>query len=194
MDPWMVQGEKAKELFTASDVAQFCQVDLKTIHNWSDRGEIRHFRTPGRHLRFTRVDVLDFLRKYGYPIPEELQQGKPRVLVLEDDPGAAQQSEEALRHSFDVLSDGDPVRALILIGADAPDAVVVNDVVGGVDGMHIIECLAAMDATRHVRTVLFSSDADKRTTAMAHGASALVTKPDVERLGLTLQALMGLTR
>ncbi|HEX2675074.1 MAG TPA: helix-turn-helix domain-containing protein, partial [Polyangiales bacterium] len=64
----MARRAQAKELFTASEVARFCQVDLKTIHNWADRGEIRHFRTPGRHLRFRRVDVLDFLRKYGYPV------------------------------------------------------------------------------------------------------------------------------
>ena len=42
----------APELFTASEFAHFCQVDLKTIHNWADKGEIRHFRTPGRHLDF----------------------------------------------------------------------------------------------------------------------------------------------
>src|SRR5258708_34113094 len=77
---------RAPELFTASDVARFCQVDLKTIHNWADKGEIRHFRTPGRHLRFRRLDVLDFLRKYGYPIPEVLRMGKPKVVIIAEDP------------------------------------------------------------------------------------------------------------
>lgn len=190
----MAQGEKAKELFTASDVAHFCQVDLKTIHNWAERGEIRHFRTPGRHLRFTHVDVLDFLRKYGYPIPEELQQGKPKVIVLEDDPEAARNSARALRPAFDVTAHADPVDALIRIGANAPDAVVVDDQVGGLDGMHIIKCLAETEATRHVRTILFSKHAEKRRPAMAHGASAHVPKPDVDLLGETLEALMGLTR
>ena len=46
------------ELFTASELARFCHVDLKTIHNWVEKGEIRHFRTPGRHLRFRRPDVI----------------------------------------------------------------------------------------------------------------------------------------
>jgi excisionase family DNA binding protein len=190
----MAQGEKAKDLFTASQVAHFCQVDLKTIHNWAERAEIRHFRTPGRHLRFTRVDVLDFLRKYGYPIPEELQQGKPKVVVLEDDPDAARTSEEALGRAFDVTAHADPVGALIRIGANAPDAVVVNDTVGGLDGTHIIKCLAETDATRHVRTVLFSHDEGARRRAMASGASAHVPKSDVQLLGETLQALMGLSR
>jgi hypothetical protein len=38
------------DLFTAPEVARFCKVDLKTIHNWVDRQQIEHFRTPGRHL------------------------------------------------------------------------------------------------------------------------------------------------
>jgi len=62
----------AKKLFTATDVAKLCEVDLKTIHNWADKGDIPHFRTPGRHLRFGRADVAVFLRKHGYPMPTEL--------------------------------------------------------------------------------------------------------------------------
>src|SRR5258708_41250 len=85
-DPSGRASSNIPELFTGSDVARFCQVDLKTIHNWSDKGEIRHFRTPGRHLRFRRVDVLDFLRKYGYPIPDVLRTGKPKVVVVDGDP------------------------------------------------------------------------------------------------------------
>lgn len=62
----------SEELLKATDVAKFCQVDLKTIHNWCDKGYVPHFRTPGRHLRFKRADVKEFLQKHGYPIPEGL--------------------------------------------------------------------------------------------------------------------------
>src|SRR5437016_13880731 len=88
------------ELFTASDVARFCQVDLKTIHNWADKGEIPHFRTPGRHLRFRRLDVLDFLRKYGYAIPEALRQNKPRVVIVDADSTASSTLKRALGRRF----------------------------------------------------------------------------------------------
>ena len=65
-----------KDLYGASDVARFCQVDLKTIHNWVEKGNvIPHFRTPGRHLRFKAGDVVAFLKKYGYTMPEELDGG-----------------------------------------------------------------------------------------------------------------------
>src|ERR1700760_3931855 len=104
------------EPFTASDVARFCQVDLKTIHNWADKCEIRHFRTPGRHLRFRRLDVLDFLRKYGYPIPEELSAGKPRVVAVDDDPNVLAGIRRALSRRFEVTTFQDPFDALVAVG------------------------------------------------------------------------------
>ena len=53
----------------ASDLAAICQVDLKTIHNWFDRGRISGFRTPGRHLRFTSGSVVAFLDQFGFDVP-----------------------------------------------------------------------------------------------------------------------------
>lgn len=61
-----------KELYVASELADICKVDLKTIHNWVTRGHLAAFRTPGRHLRFKVVDVLAFMTKFGYPAPASL--------------------------------------------------------------------------------------------------------------------------
>lgn len=61
-----------EKLFTASDLARFCQVDLKTIHNWADKGKNIHFRTPGRHLRFRASDVRYFLVRQGFSVPSEV--------------------------------------------------------------------------------------------------------------------------
>ncbi|MFO0758834.1 MAG: helix-turn-helix domain-containing protein [Byssovorax sp.] len=71
-----------KKLFTASDLATMCEVDLKTIHNWVDRGRITHFRTPGRHLRFRAADVVEFLRTWGYDVPRELKAETTRVVMV----------------------------------------------------------------------------------------------------------------
>lgn len=62
----------APRIFTSRDLATFCQVDGKTVHNWADKGAIRCFRTPGRHLRFKAVDVAEFLAKFGYDIPSSV--------------------------------------------------------------------------------------------------------------------------
>src|ERR1041384_8080653 len=141
----MAKRGQAKELFTASEVAKFCQVDLKTIHNWADRGEIRHFRTPGRHLRFRRVDVLDFLRKYGYPVPEALKLGRPRVLVVDEDAAMLEGVERALSTRYDVQTFSEPVDALIAIGSETPDVVVLDIASSRMDGTAAIASLRSAE-------------------------------------------------
>ena len=190
----MRERDAGRELFTASDVARFCQVDLKTIHNWADRGEIRHFRTPGRHLRFRRVDVLDFLRKYGYPVPEVLMQGKPRVLLLDTDAVSTANVKRALGKRFEVTSYEDPIDALVSMGSEAPDVVVIDGNAAEVEGNHILRRLKSIEATRHVRVIVYSQDDDLKKAMLEGGASAFVAKPDANKLRETLEQMMGLER
>lgn len=68
-------------VYTAQDVARFCEVDLKTIHHWADAGKIPHRRTEGRHLRFRRNHVLAFLHAHGYPLPSPITTEKPTVFL-----------------------------------------------------------------------------------------------------------------
>jgi excisionase family DNA binding protein len=181
-------------LFTASQVARFCQVDLKTIHNWADRGRIPHFRTPGRHLRFRRPHVLDFLRKYGYPIPEELYAGRPRVALLVDSPDSKDAVVDALSGTFEVVDYRGAVDGLLGIGEQPPDAVVLGAKVGRISGVEIIGALKRSDSTQHIRAVLFSvGDLDKQE-ALEAGASAHVNASDVRGLKDTLETLMGVAR
>lgn len=53
----------------ATDLAACCDVDLKTVHNWCNEGEVKHFRSPGRHIRLDPADVIKFLEGYGYKVP-----------------------------------------------------------------------------------------------------------------------------
>lgn len=115
-----------EKLLTASDLAALCEVDLKTIHNWVDRGRIAHFRTPGRHLRFKAADVAEFLRAWGYTVPRELAKANSRSILVIG-------TKEAMTHVTRALGEGAPIRhaghpydALIYAGADPADAYVVE--------------------------------------------------------------------
>lgn len=187
-------GVQTKDLFTASEVAKFCQVDLKTIHNWADRGEIRHFRTPGRHLRFRRVDVLDFLRRYGYPIPETLAEGRPRVVLIDPDPGSRDAVQLALDPRFEVEGFSDPIEALVAIGSEAPDIVVMENLSNGMDAIHFVSRLKNLSSTQHVRFVVYASSEERKHQILDAGASAVVRKPDTTSLRETLNNLLGLQR
>ena len=127
-----------EKLLTASDLAALCEVDLKTIHNWVDRGRIPHFRTPGRHLRFRAADVAEFLRAWGYSVPRELARASARtILVVGTNDTLAlvhrALSEGATPGAAPPASNGQPVRlashpydALIYAGSDPGDVYVVD--------------------------------------------------------------------
>jgi excisionase family DNA binding protein len=182
------------ELFTASQLARFCHVDLKTIHNWADRGEIRHFRTPGRHLRFHRADVVEFLRKYGYPVPAILRAGKPKVVVVDDDPHVLASIRRALGRRFEVTTFQDPFDALVALGRLEPDAIVVDVQMKGLDGMKCLERLKAIESTSRIRTVVFSSQHDKRRAVLEAGANDFVPKGDIALLRESVERLTGVER
>ena len=182
------------ELFTASDVARFCQVDLKTIHNWADKGEIRHFRTPGRHLRFRRLDVLDFLRKYGYPIPEVLRMGKPKVVVVDDDPAVLAAVRRTLAKKFDLVTFQDPFDALVAVGNLQPDALILDIKMPGLDGVRCLERLRSIDVTGHIRCLVYSAHEDGKKAATEAGAYDFIKKGELAELRDSLERLMGLER
>lgn len=194
----MERTEKpAPELFTASKLASFCQVDLKTIHNWADKGEIRHFRTPGRHLRFRRQDVLDFLRKYNYPIPEELKSEKPKIVIVDSDPLLLATLRRSLAHLFEITTFQEPLDALVNIGGLEADAIVMDIVHEGLDGLRLLESLRVMDATAHIRPVAYSSHGDKKQAALDAGALEFIDRrtidEDATALREALERLTGLT-
>jgi excisionase family DNA binding protein len=188
----VADAQKSEGLFTASQIARFCQVDLKTIHNWADRGQISHFRTPGRHLRFRRPHVLDFLRKYGYPIPDELEAERPRVALFVDGLREKDKVLASLQTTFEVVDYPDPLTGLLQIGEQPPDAIVLGAQVGDLSGADIIDALKRGNNTRHVRAILLAGGEADKQAALEAGASAYVSASDTKGLRDTLEALMGI--
>lgn len=189
-----ITTQQVPELFTASDVARFCQVDLKTIHNWADKGEIRHFRTPGRHLRFRRLDVLDFLRKYGYPIPEVLRHGKPKVVVVDEDPAVLASLRKVLSKRFELTTFQDPFDALVAVGSLQPDAMILDVKMPGLDGLRCLERMRALEVTSHIRCIIYSEAEEMKKSATEAGAYDFIKKGEMAELRDSLERLMGLER
>ncbi|MDH5490972.1 MAG: helix-turn-helix domain-containing protein [Myxococcales bacterium] len=186
----MGSGAKEKTLFTASELAAFCQVDLKTIHNWADRGEMRHFRTPGRHLRFRREDVIDFLRRYGYPIPPNLVAARPRLLVVAP-LGRDEPLMRMLSPGHEVVEVTSPLEALLQIGASPPDAVLVPEQLVGVAAVDWIAAIKNAAATRHVRVLAIGTSRDEHASLLGAGASAHLAAEPAELVVDALRAMLG---
>ena len=128
--PRTVKTRSGARVYTAQTLADFCEVDLKTVHHWADRGKVPHFRTEGRHLRFRRNDVVRFLRAHNYPLPDALVRARPSVALalgqtsLE---GAALTLDEVTKRlgsRFAVRRHASGAIALAHLLLDGPDALV----------------------------------------------------------------------
>src|SRR5262245_17770091 len=119
-------GVRGEKLLTASDLAALCEVDLKTIHNWVDRGRIAHFRTPGRHLRFRAADVAEFLRAWGYTVPRELARASSRVALFIGGKDAASMVTRVIGDNLPLRHAVHPYDVLVLAGAEPADVYIVD--------------------------------------------------------------------
>jgi excisionase family DNA binding protein len=182
------------QLFTASDIARFCQVDLKTIHNWADKGEIKHFRTPGRHLRFRRVDVLEFLRKYGYPIPQQLREGKPRVVIIDEEESTLSSLRRSLGKRFELSTFTDPFEALVALGQLQPEAVLLDVGLKSMDGVRLIERMRKVPSTAHIRVLACTNDESKRNAALDAGAQEAVPRGSAAQIREALERVTGVDK
>jgi excisionase family DNA binding protein len=123
---------------TARQVALRVGVELKTVHNWVSRGLLRHFRTPGRHLRFQLVDVDEFLRQQGYPKPRKSAFPKHLAIV----PPRRRASLARAFGGRHVTWQADPLRALVAAGRERPGVIVID--AGCLDGLDPGGCVQAL--------------------------------------------------
>lgn len=70
---------------TTGEAGKYCNVTYVTIIRWIKQGKIKAYKTPGGRYRIQPSDLVEFLRRYEMPVPEELQ-SKTKILVVDDDP------------------------------------------------------------------------------------------------------------
>lgn len=169
----------ADDLFTAPQVAKICSTDLKTIHNWVNRGEIKSFRTPGRHLRFRREDILEFLGRFGYPIPDGFSPSKKRLVLCEEADNVRRALKRSLARDFEVEAFSDHVDALLAIGRQKPDMLIVN----GTSGDNVVHLVERLAASKIDAQILIYGDGVDETSYNGRGSSIeFVSTTDTKEL------------
>lgn len=175
-------------VYSAQALANFCEVDLKTVHHWADRGKVAHFRTDGRHLRFRRNDVVRFLRAHGYPLPESLVKVRPTVsLALEPSmlEGAALTLDDLakrLASRFSIRRHGNGIAAVAHLVAESPDALVVSLEDPSMGFPSAIAALKADAATSWMIVAALTGVEVVEATVRSAGADIVVPSNDLTKL------------
>ncbi len=170
---------------TLGQAARYLGVAQSTIRKWSDQGRVPAFYTPGGHRRFRRNDLAAFIDRSG---PGGRRSG-PVVLVVDDDPLLREYMRVNLELAgYSVREAENGEHALTAIEDQAPDLVLLDVVMPGVDGWQLLRQLEERHGS--IPVIMFSGEADARE-ATDRGASAFVGKPfDPEELLARAKALV----
>ena len=154
--------ERDMKLLTASDVAELCEVDLKTIHNWVERGCIPHFRTPGRHLRFQAVDVARFLREWGYAIPRRFYAEIAHSIVVVGGKDVTALVSRVAGQTASVHVVEDLYHALLHVGAEPTSALVIDGSIAQAAPEMLAPAISALTRAFTALTIVLLGDDPQR--------------------------------
>ncbi len=166
---------------TLGQAAKFLGVAQSTIRKWSDQGRVPAFYTPGGHRRYRRHDLESFVDRSG---PGGQSAAGPLVLVVDDDARLREYIRVNLElHGYAVLEAENGEQALAAIEYQAPDLVLLDLVMPGLDGWQMLQQLQERHGS--IPVIMFSGKVDERAAAEAaeRGAHGFVGKPfDPEEL------------
>jgi excisionase family DNA binding protein len=159
---------------TLGQAAKFLGVAQSTIRKWSDQGRVPAFYTPGGHRRYRRRDLEAFLDRSG---PGGHTSG-PLVLVVDDDPRLREYMRVNLEmEGYTVREAASADEALQVLEDGAPDLVLLDVVMPGIDGWQMLQRMQERHGS--VPVIMFSGQVDERSAGQAEerGARGFVGKP-----------------
>jgi excisionase family DNA binding protein len=168
-------GSSEPDWLTLGQAAKYLGVAQSTIRKWSDQGRVPAFYTPGGHRRYRRGDLDKFLESSG---PGGREQVGPTLLVVDDDPRLREYMRVNLEiEGYSVREAESAEQALEAIANQAPDLVLLDVVMPGVDGWQMLQRL--QEKYGSIPVIMFSGKVDERALAEAaeRGAHGFIGKP-----------------
>ncbi|MCX5792415.1 MAG: response regulator [Elusimicrobia bacterium] len=153
--------------FSTFDVGKICNVAHTTVINWIERKELTAHSTPGGHRRVYHSDFLVFLRKYHMRVPPELleKEKNPVILIVDDDAEILSMLSRAFKEyapEFKVRTTQNGLEALIIVGREPPNVIILDVVMPKMDGLAVCKTLKAGASSRHIKVLVITG---KKLTA-----------------------------
>ncbi|HOV13583.1 MAG TPA: response regulator [Spirochaetota bacterium] len=169
---------KRKEYYTTSDMAKILHVVVGSVINWVDDGQIDAILTPGGHRKIPYKEVIKFLKSHNYQIPKELL-SKKLVYLVDDEEGIHDFFKQIFKNieGFELISFYSGTDALISIGKQIPEIIIVDIVMPDIDGIQVIKNIRAKQAYSSIHIVSISADIEKKEVALKSGANVFLKKP-----------------
>jgi len=187
------------DILTVYKASQYCRVSPKTIINWIEAGHIKAYKTVGGHRRINKNDLEDFMKRQGIPIPEEeLDEGRKRILVVDDDPIIVEtivQSLEEDEFDYEVISASDGFEAGIQVNHFKPHLLILDIMMPDIKGYEVCKKIKTDEETKDIKIIVLSAylDEEKFKQMKENGADICFSKPlPLPQLRAEVARLLGL--
>jgi DNA-binding response OmpR family regulator len=103
-----------------------------------------------------------------------------KILVIEDDPAISRLVEYSLRHAgYDIITAANGLEGIKKAHSEAPDLVILDVMLPGMDGFEICHRLKSEPATASILILMFSAKAQEidKNTGLKVGADDYLPKP-----------------
>ncbi len=172
---------RSKQVFTTGEVAQVCKVSQQTVIRCFDSGKLKGFRVPGsRFRRIPRESLVSFMKENQIPL-DQLDSGKKRVLVVDDDEAIVEMFTELLERDgrFQVRTASTGYEAGIMTEQFRPDVLLLDFKLPDINGTAVCRTIRANPNYEHIKIIAISgvADPDEIRELRAAGADEFIRKP-----------------
>lgn len=168
---------------STTKVAKFCHVSHAAVCNWVKAGKLQAYRTPGRQYRIEPGVLVEFMKRHGMPVPEELHPSRAkRIVVVDDEPEIANLAMRVLGAGgagYEVKTAPDGYTAGRLVHSMLPNLVVLDIRMPGIDGIAVCRSIKTNPATHHAKVLVVTAYATDENVKRLRdlGAEDFLEKP-----------------
>ncbi|SIS99816.1 response regulator [Neptunomonas antarctica] len=166
---------------TTGEIAKLCDVHLRTVIRWIERGDLKGFKLPGRgNNRVRAEDFIDFLNHHGMPVPQEFETKRSNlIMIVDDEPNITKAIQRVLRGAgYETSIATDSFSAGSKCISEKPALMTLDLSMPGIDGFQVLKFVRESEELSHTKILVISAlDEEKLQEAVTKGADAFLQKP-----------------
>ncbi|WP_185154669.1 hybrid sensor histidine kinase/response regulator transcription factor [Dysgonomonas sp. 511] len=153
----------------------------KEVYTEQELTDINSEGAAHKIMAHDEVDVVRLLKENGHSTDneEELGEGKPVILIIEDDMDVRNYLADSLRQSANVLVAPDGEEGLRLVKEKKIDLVLTDVMLPGIDGMKVCKTIKQNIRTSHIPVIMLTAKTNQQDQmeGLSVGADDYVYKP-----------------
>ena len=186
---------RGKQVFTTGEAAEICKISQQTIIRCFDAGRLHGFRVPGsRFRRIPREELIRFMKANSIPT-DDLEGGKKRILVVDDDEQIVELFIDVLSRDprYEIKSAANGYDAGMLTREFRPDLMILDYMLPDINGNHVCRTVRNDPDLAGMKVIIVSGvvNQDEVEKLMDAGADDFVKKPfNIEKLQQRIAMLL----